>query len=68
MYVIKDQLIMYTDIAYSIDRDNTAVCTLERIESKLYAFLLQKKSLLNDIRILNMIKIIINNLCEYTLY
>ncbi|WP_024652993.1 phage terminase large subunit family protein, partial [Borrelia persica] len=60
--------IMYIDPAYSINGDNTAICVLERVESKFYAFLFQEKLPFNDARILNMVKTIINNLNVNTLY
>ncbi|AHH11809.1 Putative terminase-like family protein (plasmid) [Borrelia coriaceae ATCC 43381] len=60
--------IAYLDPAYSIGGDNTALCVLERVDNKYYAFLFQEKLPFGDPKVLNTIKTILGNLNVHTLY
>ncbi|UPA09996.1 PBSX family phage terminase large subunit (plasmid) [Borrelia nietonii YOR] len=60
--------IAYLDPAYSIGGDNTALCVLERVDQKYYAFIFQEKLPVSDPRVLNTIKTILTNLNVHTLY
>ncbi|ATQ19089.1 PBSX family phage terminase large subunit (plasmid) [Borrelia miyamotoi] len=60
--------IAYLDPAYSIGGDNSALCVLERVENKYYAFIFQEKLPASDPRVLNTIKTILLNLNVHTLY
>ncbi|UPA12545.1 PBSX family phage terminase large subunit [Borrelia venezuelensis] len=60
--------IAYLDPAYSIGGDNTAICVLERLDNKFYAFIFQEKKPAVDPYMMNTIKKIIENLNVNTLY
>ncbi|WP_338321048.1 PBSX family phage terminase large subunit [Borrelia miyamotoi] len=60
--------IAYLDPAYSIGGDNSALCVLERLDNKFYAFVFQEKLPASDPRVLNTIKTILENLNVHTLY
>ncbi|AOW96192.1 PBSX family phage terminase large subunit [Borrelia miyamotoi] len=60
--------IAYLDPAYSIGCDNSALCVLERLDNKYYAFIFQDKLPASDPRVLNTIMTILENLNVHTLY
>ncbi|WP_338321059.1 PBSX family phage terminase large subunit [Borrelia miyamotoi] len=60
--------IAYLDPDYSIGGDNSALCVLEMVDNKFYAFIFQEKLPASDPRVLNTIKTILSNLNVHTLY
>ncbi|MCD2349564.1 PBSX family phage terminase large subunit [Borreliella americana] len=60
--------IAYLDPAFSIGGDNTALCVMERIDDKYYAFVFQDQKPVNDPYIMNMVKTVLENFNVHTLY
>ncbi len=60
--------IAYLDPAFSIGGDNTALCVMERVYDKYYAFVFQDQRPANDPYIMNMVKTVLGNFTVYTLY
>ncbi|WP_024654540.1 PBSX family phage terminase large subunit, partial [Borrelia hispanica] len=60
--------IAYLDPAYSSGGDNTALCVLEKVSDKYYAFIFQEQKPAVDPYVMNTIKIIMENLNVNTLY
>ncbi|MBB6208592.1 hypothetical protein HNQ06_001122 [Borrelia lanei] len=60
--------IAYLDPAFSIGGDNTALCVMERVDDKYYAFVFQDQRPANDPYIMNMVKTVLENFNVHTLY
>ncbi|WP_215539962.1 PBSX family phage terminase large subunit, partial [Borreliella bavariensis] len=60
--------IAYLDPAFSIGGDNTALCIMERVDDKYYAFVFQDQRPANDPYIMNMVKTVLGNFNVHTLY
>ncbi|WP_459208453.1 phage terminase large subunit family protein, partial [Borreliella bavariensis] len=60
--------IAYLDPAFSIGGDNTALCVMERVDDKYYAFVFQDQRPANDPYIMNMVKTVLGNFNVHTLY
>ncbi|MCD2373472.1 phage terminase large subunit family protein, partial [Borreliella burgdorferi] len=54
--------------AFSVGGDNTALCVMERVDDKYYAFVFQDQRPANDPYIMNMVKTVIENFNVHTLY
>ncbi|WP_418885386.1 PBSX family phage terminase large subunit [Borreliella carolinensis] len=60
--------IAYLDPAFSVDGDNTALCVMEQVDDKYYAFVFQDQRPANDPYIMNMVKTVLENFNIHTLY
>ncbi|ACM10461.1 PBSX family phage terminase large subunit [Borreliella burgdorferi] len=60
--------IAYLDPAFSVGGDNTALCVMERVDDKYYAFVFQDQRPANDPYIMNMVKTVLENFNVHTLY
>ncbi|WP_187981798.1 terminase large subunit domain-containing protein [Borreliella bavariensis] len=60
--------IAYLDPAFSIGGDNTALCVMERVDDKYYAFVFQDQRPANDPYIMNMVKTVLANFNVHTFY
>ncbi len=60
--------IAYLDPAFSIGGDNTALCVMERVYDKYYAFVFQDQRPANDPYIMNMVKTVLGNFNVHTFY
>ncbi|AHF45636.1 PBSX family phage terminase large subunit [Borrelia parkeri] len=60
--------IMYVDPAFSVGMDNTAICVLERMGCKYYAYVYQDRKPISDGSILNAISVLAENFNINTLY
>ncbi|AHH08960.1 PBSX family phage terminase large subunit (plasmid) [Borrelia anserina] len=60
--------IMYIDPAFSVGMDNTAICVLERMGDKYYAYVYQDRKPISDESILNAICVLAENFNVNTLY
>ncbi|AHH14621.1 PBSX family phage terminase large subunit [Borrelia hermsii] len=60
--------IMYVDPAFSVGMDNTAICVLERVGDKYYAYIYQDRKPISDNSILNAICVLAENFNINTLY
>ncbi|WP_418909466.1 hypothetical protein QIA41_05615 (plasmid) [Borreliella sinica] len=60
--------IAYLDSAFSIGGDNTALCVMERVDDKYYAFVFQDKRPAIDPYVMNMFKTVLQNFNVHTLY
>lgn len=60
--------IMYVDPAFSVGMDNTAICVLERVGDKYYAYIYQDRKPISDNSILSAINVLAENFNINTLY
>ncbi|UGQ16816.1 PBSX family phage terminase large subunit [Borrelia sp. RT5S] len=66
-YIFKSP-IMYVDPAFSIGKDNTAICVLEKVGCKYYAYVYQDKKPITDSSVLNAISVLAQSFNVNTLY
>ncbi|WP_024653693.1 PBSX family phage terminase large subunit [Borrelia persica] len=66
-YIFKSP-IMYIDPAFSVGMDNTAICVLERMGDKYYAYVYQDQKPISDESILHAICVLAENFNINTLY
>ncbi|WP_424632761.1 PBSX family phage terminase large subunit [Borreliella lusitaniae] len=60
--------VAYLDPAFSVGGDNTALCVMEKVDDKYYAFVFQEQRPVNDPYIMNMVKTVLENFNVHTLY
>ncbi|WP_418454072.1 PBSX family phage terminase large subunit [Borreliella lusitaniae] len=60
--------VAYLDPAFSVGGDNTALCVMQKVDDKYYAFVFQEQRPVNDPYIMNMVKTVLENFNVHTLY